>query len=41
MTTDDITLVASDDRITRRERQRQSEYRECVLRLPAGSAAGR
>ncbi len=41
MTTDDITSVASDDRITRRERQRQSEYREHVLRLPAGRRGDR
>ena len=38
---DDITLVASDDRITRRERQWQSEYREHVLRLPAGRRGDR
>ncbi len=36
MTTEDITTVASDDRITRRERRRQSDFREHVLRLPAG-----
>ncbi len=41
MTTEDITSVASDDRITRRERQRQSEYRERVLRLPAGRRGNR
>ena len=41
MTMEDITSVASDDRITRRERQRQSEYREHVLRLPAGRRGDR
>ena len=41
MTTEDITTVASDDRITRRERQRQSEHREHVLRLPAGRRGDR
>jgi hypothetical protein len=33
----DITLVASDNAVTRRERRRQSTYREQVLRLPAGT----
>ncbi len=41
MSTDDIAHVPSDDRITRRERQRQSEYREHVLRLPAGGRGDR
>ncbi|MGR6965306.1 PGN_0703 family putative restriction endonuclease [Geodermatophilus sp. URMC 61] len=41
MTTEDITFVASDDRITRRERQRQSDYREQVLGLPAGRRGDR
>jgi hypothetical protein len=39
MTTDDIPHVPSDDRITRR--QRQSGYREHVLRLPAGRRGDR
>ncbi len=38
---DDLTLVPSDDAVTRRERQRQSEYREHVLRLPAGRRGDR
>ncbi|MGY1771961.1 PGN_0703 family putative restriction endonuclease [Blastococcus sp. SYSU D00813] len=37
----DITYVASDDAVTRRERRRQSAYREEVLRLPAGEGHGR
>ena len=41
MTTEDITSVVSDDRITRRDRQRQSEYRQHVLRLPAGRRGDR
>jgi hypothetical protein len=41
MNNDDVTLVASDDRITRRERRRQSDYREHVLRLPAGHRGDR
>ncbi|MGY1592280.1 PGN_0703 family putative restriction endonuclease [Geodermatophilus sp. SYSU D00708] len=36
MTTGDITRVPSDDAVTRRERRRQSDYREHVLGLPAG-----
>src|SRR3712207_3818575 len=39
MITEDITSVASDDRITRRERQ--SGYREPVLGLPAGRRGDR
>lgn len=38
MTQPDITLVASDNAVTRRERRRQSAYREEVLGLPAGRA---
>lgn len=42
MTNPDITFVASDNAVTRRERRRQSAYREEVLRLPAGvDARGR
>lgn len=37
MTEPDITHVASDNAVTRRERQRQSAHREEVLRLPAGA----
>ncbi|MGY1690348.1 PGN_0703 family putative restriction endonuclease [Geodermatophilus sp. SYSU D01105] len=37
MTTDDLAFVRSDNRVTRRERQRQSDYRQHVLRLPAGT----
>jgi hypothetical protein len=33
----DITHVASDNAVTRRERRRQSAYREQVLELPAGT----
>jgi hypothetical protein len=33
---DELTFVASDDVLTRRERRRQSEYRQHVLGLPAG-----
>ncbi|WP_100497736.1 PGN_0703 family putative restriction endonuclease [Geodermatophilus chilensis] len=36
MSAPDIARVDSDSAVTRRERQRQSEYREHVLRLPAG-----
>ncbi len=36
MTEPDITHVASDNPVTRRERRRQSAYRHDVLRLPAG-----
>lgn len=36
MTEPDITFVASDNAVTRRERRRQSAYREEVLRQPAG-----
>ncbi|TKJ28327.1 hypothetical protein [Blastococcus sp. CCUG 61487] len=39
MTDPDITFVASDNPVTRRERRRQSAYREEVLRLPAGTDA--
>jgi hypothetical protein len=38
MTQPDITFVASDNAVTRRERRRQSAYREDVLGLPAGRA---
>jgi hypothetical protein len=38
MTTADITVVASDNAVTRRERRRQSAYREEVLELPPGTA---
>lgn len=38
MTQPDITYVASDNAVTRRERRRQSAYREDVLGLPAGKA---
>ncbi|TQN42121.1 hypothetical protein FHU33_1515 [Blastococcus colisei] len=38
MTTADITVVASDNAVTRRERRRQSAYRDEVLGLPAGPA---
>ena len=38
MTRPDITFVASDNAVTRRERCRQSAYREDVLGLPAGRA---
>ena len=42
MTEHDITFVASDNAVTRRERRRQSAYRETVLRQPAGvDARGR
>lgn len=42
MTEQDITFVPSDDRVTRRERRRQSAYRGEVLQLPAGvDARGR
>ena len=41
MTTEDITFVASDDRITRLERQWQSDYREQVLGLPPGTSRSR
>jgi hypothetical protein len=37
---DDITRVVSDDPVTRRERRRQSDYREQVLGLPAGTHRG-
>ncbi|MGY1662294.1 PGN_0703 family putative restriction endonuclease [Geodermatophilus sp. SYSU D00705] len=37
MTTADIAFVRSDDAVTRRERRRQSDYREQVLGLPAGT----
>lgn len=36
MTEPDIAFVASDNAVTRRERRRQSAYREEVLQLPAG-----
>jgi len=32
-----MTFVASDNAVTRRERRRQSDYREQVLELPAGT----
>src|SRR5215213_6649233 len=38
MTTADITVVASDNAVTRRERRRQSAYREEMLKLPPGTA---
>jgi hypothetical protein len=38
MTRPDITFVASDNAVTRRERCRQSAYREDVLGLPAVTA---
>jgi hypothetical protein len=41
MTTDDITHVPSDDAVTRRQRRRQSDYREHVLGLPAGRRGNR
>ena len=37
---DDISRVASDDPVTRRERRRQSDFREQVLGLPAGTHRG-
>lgn len=37
---DDLTLVLSDDAVTRRERRRQSDYREQVLGLPPGTSRG-
>ena len=37
MSEPDITFVASDNAVTRRERRRQSVYREQVLELPAGT----
>lgn len=36
--TDRLTFVASDDAVTRRERRRQSEYRDQVLGLPPGTS---
>jgi hypothetical protein len=39
MTTAELATVASDDAVTRRERHRQSAYREQVLDLPAGQDA--
>lgn len=41
MPVDDLTHVPSDDAVTRRERRRQSAYREEVLGLPAGEGHGR
>src|SRR5688572_1458804 len=41
MTTADLVSVASDNAVTRRERHRQSRYRELVLGLPAGQDARR
>ena len=38
MTTTDLTFVDSDNAVTRRERRRQSAYREEVLGLPPGTA---
>lgn len=38
MTQPDVTSVASDNAVTRRERCRQSAYRDEVLALPAGPA---
>lgn len=38
MITPDITFVASDNTVTRRERRRQSAHRDEVLGLPAGTA---
>ena len=38
MTPPDITVVASDNAVTRRERRRQSAYRDEVLGLRAGTA---
>jgi hypothetical protein len=38
MSVPDITFVASDNAVTRRERRRQSAYREEVLELPPGTA---
>ncbi|MGY1986906.1 PGN_0703 family putative restriction endonuclease [Blastococcus sp. SYSU DS0669] len=38
MTVTDLTYVASDNAVTRRERRRQSAYREQVLALPPGTA---
>lgn len=38
VTQPDITFVASDNAVTRRERRRQSAYREEVLGLPPGKA---
>ena len=38
---DDLTLVPSDDAVTRRERRRQSDYREQVLGLLPGTSRGR
>ncbi|MGY1703526.1 hypothetical protein ACI79C_03050 [Geodermatophilus sp. SYSU D00697] len=37
MSAPDITFVASDDRVTRRERRRRSDHRQHVLRLRAGT----
>lgn len=37
----DIAFVPSDDRITRRERRRQSDYREQVLQIPPGGRGER
>ncbi|MGK5170471.1 PGN_0703 family putative restriction endonuclease [Geodermatophilus sp. CPCC 205761] len=41
MTTADLVSIASDNAVTRRERHRQSRYRELVLGLPAGQDARR
>jgi hypothetical protein len=38
VTASDITFVASDSTVTRRERRRQSVYRDEILGLPAGKA---
>jgi hypothetical protein len=40
VTTPDLTTVPSDDPVTRRERRRQSDFREQVLGLPAGARRG-
>lgn len=37
MTASDIAFVASDNAVTRRERRRQSDHRDQVLRLPPGT----
>ena len=41
MTGPELTSVASDNAVTRRERRRQSDYREEVLGKPSGALRGR
>jgi hypothetical protein len=41
MTSSDLVSVPSDNAVTRRERRRQSEYREQVLHVPAGTWRGK